>query len=598
MPVAISLTGGKAASRYVARTVAFLAVLTISVAVLPAGWPPLSDTVKPSPPGPMQPTGTRVSGPISGIVTWTPAGSPYWIEGRVNVTAGSTLYVYGGVQVLFDRSSVLGTTLGVFGSLQALGTVGSPVVFAPNATQRSSNDAVAIDVAGSFLARNATVEAGILSAGGADSFVLERVHLVQAPAITSTILLTGVRTVSITRSEIVNISDEAIQESGGFALNISSNLFRFSPSALSYGISTRTPDARIVENHMEGRFTVGIGASGDRASVVGNDVNGCTGWGIEIGGADAIVIGNRIRGVGADCAGIGIVLAPRATVRGNDVSGNGGVGILVDASQDVDVTGNTVVSNAVGIDVSDSRSTNVTVADNTVRGNEVGIQLRSGQFHRVYHNWIVDNAVQAYDSTGSSWDDGYPSGGNHWSDYVGDDVYQGAAQNIPGPDGIGDTPRPVAPNGVDRYPFYVVPAPGVPRNLTAHAVGRDMVLTWQRASRADDYLLYTADTPTGFAFTSPVSLGHVTTWTDAGAAATPGERYYAVRARNATWDRAGPTGNTAGKWTVAFPVGTSTMSLPFESYPWVDYSTPGWIDTAGGVVAAAGGSPTSVQGTG
>jgi hypothetical protein len=38
----------------------------------------------------------------------------------------------------------------------------------------------------------------------------------------------------------------------------------------------------------------------------------------------------------------------------------------------------------------------------------------------------------------SRWDNGYPSGGNYWSDYTGTDNYSGPSQNIPGSDGIGD----------------------------------------------------------------------------------------------------------------------------------------------------------------
>jgi len=47
-----------------------------------------------------------------------------------------------------------------------------------------------------------------------------------------------------------------------------------------------------------------------------------------------------------------------------------------------------------------------------------------------------------------AWDNGYPSGGNYWSDYAGIDLYHGPDQYLPGCDGIGDTPK----DG-DHYPF-------------------------------------------------------------------------------------------------------------------------------------------------
>jgi len=51
------------------------------------------------------------------------------------------------------------------------------------------------------------------------------------------------------------------------------------------------------------------------------------------------------------------------------------------------------------------------------------------------------------------WDDGYPSGGNYWSDYTGVDVKGGPDQDLPGSDGIGDTPYVLDTNNRDRYPL-------------------------------------------------------------------------------------------------------------------------------------------------
>jgi hypothetical protein len=51
------------------------------------------------------------------------------------------------------------------------------------------------------------------------------------------------------------------------------------------------------------------------------------------------------------------------------------------------------------------------------------------------------------------WDDGYPSGGNYWSDYTGVDLYSGPYQNETSSDGIGDTPYDIDENNVDHYPL-------------------------------------------------------------------------------------------------------------------------------------------------
>jgi hypothetical protein len=51
------------------------------------------------------------------------------------------------------------------------------------------------------------------------------------------------------------------------------------------------------------------------------------------------------------------------------------------------------------------------------------------------------------------WDNGYPSGGNYWSDYNGTDLLLGSGQNETGSDGIGDTPYVIDANNRDNYPL-------------------------------------------------------------------------------------------------------------------------------------------------
>ena len=51
------------------------------------------------------------------------------------------------------------------------------------------------------------------------------------------------------------------------------------------------------------------------------------------------------------------------------------------------------------------------------------------------------------------WDDGYPSGGNYWSNYTGVDLYSGSDQDETGSDGIGDTAHEIDADNRDRYPL-------------------------------------------------------------------------------------------------------------------------------------------------
>jgi len=88
-------------------------------------------------------------------------------------------------------------------------------------------------------------------------------------------------------------------------------------------------------------------------------------------------------------------------------------------------------------------SSNNTLTGNTVSNNTIEI-WREGN-NRIYHNNFVNNLQQVnIEDSVNTWDGGYPSGGNYWSDYTGADADG---------DGIGDTPYIIDENNVDRFPL-------------------------------------------------------------------------------------------------------------------------------------------------
>lgn len=156
-------------------------------------------------------------------------------------------------------------------------------------------------------------------------------------------------------------------------------------------------------------------------------------------------------------------------VRGNEVHGNNYSGILVIGENNT-VAGNNVSSNLNGIHLSYQfplLAENITLVDNNVRYNTgTGILLDNSMGALIYHNNIVANGIQASDNKNSNeWDNGYPLGGNYWSDYFGVDNCSGPNQNIcPDPDDIGDIPYDINPSVEDRYPLmnssiYLPPIP-------------------------------------------------------------------------------------------------------------------------------------------
>ncbi len=113
-------------------------------------------------------------------------------------------------------------------------------------------------------------------------------------------------------------------------------------------------------------------------------------------------------------------------------------GLYATYSQDLQFINNTVLGSAFGISLwfcnravvgnnyatlnfnysiflRDSPST--VIQGNRVTFSNYGIAVETTGI-RVYHNDLIRNNVQATDSvgTGNAWDNGYPSGGNYWSD--------------------------------------------------------------------------------------------------------------------------------------------------------------------------------------
>lgn len=130
-------------------------------------------------------------------------------------------------------------------------------------------------------------------------------------------------------------------------------------------------------------------------------------------------------------------------------------GVLANPSVNLTIDENEVVSCGVGVSLNmvDDGMTHVT--NNNITGSAwCGVQLSSCRGVSTYHNAFTDNAVHAADDApgDNSWDDGYPSGGNYWSDYTGVDEFNGEGQDMLGPDGIGDSPYEFTAAS-DRYPL-------------------------------------------------------------------------------------------------------------------------------------------------
>lgn len=100
-------------------------------------------------------------------------------------------------------------------------------------------------------------------------------------------------------------------------------------------------------------------------------------------------------------------------------------------------------------------STNCTITYNFFVNNRKGVEMSGCTGFLLHHNNFINTFIPAFDDNGAenSWDDGYPSGGNYWDDYVGTDDFNGPDQNISGSDGIGDIPYVIDGDSQDGYPL-------------------------------------------------------------------------------------------------------------------------------------------------
>jgi len=139
----------------------------------------------------------------------------------------------------------------------------------------------------------------------------------------------------------------------------------------------------------------------------------------------------------------------------NAASLNTQYGILIWFGSDNNlVSNNSVLYNDPGITLGYS-AFNV-ISYNNVSNNSIGIEIQQpSNNNTICHNNIIKNNVQASSVSGAVnvWDDGYPSGGNYWSNHAGTDMHSGPSQNLTGSDGLGDILYTIDANNTDNYPL-------------------------------------------------------------------------------------------------------------------------------------------------
>jgi parallel beta-helix repeat protein len=220
-----------------------------------------------------------------------------------------------------------------------------------------------------------------------------------------------------------------------------------------------------------------VNVTSSNVNISGFSVNGATGYyacGLYLDGVNNVTISQN--NVTDNLYGISLTSSRNDTISNNIVLSNYW-GIDLDSGDLYNnITDNTVNSNMYyGIILWSGSQRNV-VANNTLMNNQRGVTLGYSDYNlivfnyisdnsmgielqgpsnnnSIYHNSFVGNNAQVNGSSISEsvniWDDGYPSGGNFWDDYVA--RYPSASEIDSS--GLWDTPYVINANSTDHYPL-------------------------------------------------------------------------------------------------------------------------------------------------
>ena len=231
------------------------------------------------------------------------------------------------------------------------------------------------------------------------------------------------------------------------------------------GISFAGSDCRLINNSMANNSDIGIHLVYSHNSTIAdntfvndgllagsykNSVKNNTVYDNTVNGEPLIYLEDVSDQTITDAGQVILVNCDNITVKNFELSGTT-VGIELFETDNSRILDINVSDNCYGILL--GYSSNNVLMGNDVSNNVYGISLFISSDNLMYHNNLVDNNIdQASDNTGTnSWDNGYPCGGNYWSDYEEKYPYaSGICES-----GIWDAPYAISggAGAQDRYPL-------------------------------------------------------------------------------------------------------------------------------------------------
>ena len=215
-----------------------------------------------------------------------------------------------------------------------------------------------------------------------------------------------------------------------------------------YGIDLESSNNIISNNEMFYNLNGLFLSMSNNNAIWSNIIYSNTKDGIYLRGQRNIVFNNIINSNGF---GISLVSGNNIIIN-NIISSNRGRGLDLLYAGETKILNNFVDYN-LGEGIYSINSSTITISSNTINSNYVsGIEIDAdSNFYEIYHNNIVNNAVDAGSS--NIWYNESLKEGNYWSDYDGADDGSGTGKHAIARDGIGDTKLPYPEQGHDLYPF-------------------------------------------------------------------------------------------------------------------------------------------------
>ena len=232
-----------------------------------------------------------------------------------------------------------------------------------------------------------------------------------------------------------------------------------------------------VNYSVSANYAYGVLIEADNCAITGNNiVNTLAGIFCSVQ-SSAFISQNSISGNhndGSDSDGIEFYGGSNNIITNNTITNNAGSAITIIGYSD-NITGNNLSQNMIGIGLSATYSLvfknnisenseegiyltgdNNVISANYIAQNKYGVysipSFGLSSNNTIFHNNFVNNQHNAYSITPYDiqiWDEGYPLGGNYWSDYS--TVYPNASEI--GDSGIMNLPYSICPNNTDKYPL-------------------------------------------------------------------------------------------------------------------------------------------------